>query len=98
MIYSFEFYLAMAYNYRCDKILSINDELFSRVDFNVLFWDHKKTQKIFRKIFLRLRNSFDPLLLCNFWPSSRAKLNIFLLMLQSGLISKEGRRERERVF
>lgn len=29
------------YNYRRDKILSINDELFSRIDFNVLFWDRK---------------------------------------------------------
>lgn len=77
-----------AYNYHCYKILSINDELFSRVDFNVLFRD--------RKYFSGWKIPRPPRLLSCNARLAEYELNIFLLILQfvaeapkSVLISKK---------
>lgn len=72
-----------------DKISSINDELFSRVDFNVLFWDHRNLLP--ETSFFYAILAFPPLL-------GRNKWNIFVDTSQPGLGTNGKREKAARVF
>lgn len=80
---------AMVYNYRCDKILSYNEELYPWVDFNVLFWDQwSPIQQRRKKIPWEIFRSFYAIFYQTFTVEKLKHLCCYFVLIQDDLVKR----------